>query len=86
MKPNRNLIVMLAAAVILITAGVYYLSQTANVAVDYQREFQAVTKQSSSDDTEEIENDLDDTKFDDLDNELTGIEAELNASGEVKTR
>lgn len=86
MKPSRNLIIILASAVILLSAWVYYLSQAKTTMVDYQREFQAVSKQSSSDDTKEIKSDLDDTNFDDLDTEVSGIEAELNATGEAETQ
>lgn len=87
MKPNKNLIIILAASVILISAWVYYMSQVNSVTVDdYRREFQKVTKQSSSDETEKIEEDLEDTDFDDLDTELQDIETEINLTDEAETQ
>ncbi len=87
MKPSKNLIIVLAASVILLSAWVYYMSQSNKVSVDdYQREFQAVTKQSSSDDAEDIEEDLDETEFENLDTELLDIEAELNSTSEAETQ
>ena len=78
MMANKNLIIILAATAILISASVYYLSQVNQASVnDTTREFQEVTKQSSSDDTESIESDLEDTSFEDSDKELLDIEAEL---------
>jgi len=87
MKPSKNLIIILAASVILLSAWVYYMSQiNSGTANDYQREFQSVTKQSASDDAEDIEKDLDETDFEGLDAELPGIEAELNSTGEAETQ
>lgn len=87
MKANKNLLIILAAAVILISAGVYYLSQVNQGAiVDSDRDFREITTQSSSDETEEIEKDLDETDFEDLDKELPDIETELNSTSEAESQ
>lgn len=78
MKPSKNLIIILAAGVILLSAWVYYMSQVNQASVsESEREFRQVTQQSSSDETGEIEEDLEATDFEDLDSELTDIEAEI---------
>lgn len=85
MKPSKNLIIILAAGVILLSAWVYYMSQVNQASVsESEREFRQVTQQSSSDETGEIEEDLEATDFEDLDSELTDIEAELNSTTEAK--
>lgn len=87
MKPSKNLIIILAASAILLSAWVYYLSQTNSAVVnDYQREFQKVTSQSSSDEADDIDKDLDETDFEELDSELLDIEAELNSTSEAETQ
>ena len=82
MKTNKNLLIILAAAVILISAWVYYMSQINMAVSDSEREFRAVTQQSSSDETDAIEEDLEDTDFEDIDSELLDIETELNSTTE----
>ncbi len=78
MTTNKNLLIILAAAAILLSVGVYYLSQVNQASeAEGARQFQEVSSQSSSDDTESIESDLDDTSFEDSDKELIDIEAEL---------
>lgn len=82
---NKNLLIILAAAVILLSAWVYYMSQVNQSTVsDSEREFRAVTQQSASDETEAIEKDLNETDFEDLDKELTDIEAELEAEAQTQ--
>ena len=87
MKANKNLLIILAAAAILLMASTYYMSQINRGALtESEREFRAVTQQSSSDETEEIEADLEDTDFEDLDKELLDIETELNSTTEAETK
>ena len=87
MKLNKNLLIVLAAGAIILSAWTYYLSQANRSATtDPEREFAELTRQSSSDDTEEIEADLEETDFEDLDKELVDIETELNSTAEAKTQ
>lgn len=87
MTSNKNLIIILAASLILLIAGTYYLSQVNQSPIsEGERELQMLRKQSSSDETEDIESDLKDTDFEDLDNELMNIEAELNSTTEAETQ
>lgn len=83
--PSKNLLIALAASVILLVSGSYYLSQR-NQATVSQDQFRAVTKQSSSDETEEIEKDLDETKFEGTDDDLLKLETELNSTVEAETK
>ncbi|MBI4153392.1 hypothetical protein HY503_00110 [Candidatus Woesebacteria bacterium] len=73
---NSLLILALLALIILASAG-YLLSKKS---LEISPEITRLNSQSSSDEVDAIEKDLEETDFNDLDAELTDIEAELNAS------
>lgn len=79
MKSKTFLLILAACAVVILGVVGYVLStgKYQDVA-NYKNEIRNIQSQSSSDETESIEKDLNETSFDDLDKELLEIEAELS--------
>lgn len=77
---KKNTILVLAVALIFFVAVAYWLS-TSGYAENllFTREIKQAQKQSTSDEIEAIEKDLQETDLSDIDKELEDIEAELNA-------
>ena len=77
MKTN-NLIMWLAGFLVVALGIMAYLTYGKSAPVDVQTT--TLSKQSSSDELDTIESDVEATEFDNLDKELIDIENELNAS------
>lgn len=77
MKTN-NLIMWLAGFLVIALGIMAYLTYGKSAPVDVQTT--TLSKQSSSDELDTIESDVEATEFDNLDKELIDIENELNAS------
>ena len=75
---NKNLIMWLAGFLVVALGIMAYLTYGKSTPVDVQTAI--ISKQSSSDELDAIETDIEATEFDDLDKELIDIENELNAS------
>jgi len=73
-------VIALLSLLVLVLAGVAYIFSNNMLAspAKFEKEIAKVEEISESDDVSEIEVDLDATKFDNLDAELSDIEAELN--------
>lgn len=84
MKQSKNLIIVLAAGVILISAWVYYMSQRNQMGKTSR--FPEITEQSSSDSPAAIEQDLNKTSFDGVDSDVLGIQTELNSTTGAQTK
>lgn len=80
MKTNNFM--MLLAGFLVVALGImgYVIYNQNKVLESLDKETLMLNTQSTSDDTTEIEEDLDNTDLDDLDKELIDIEAELNSS------
>lgn len=78
---KKNTILVLAAALIFFTAVAYWLWSSKYVEnLIFSGEIKQIQKQSTSDEVEAIEKDLQETGLSDVDKELEDIEAELNAA------
>jgi Tfp pilus assembly protein PilO len=78
---KNNNFMMLLAGFLVVALGImgYVIYNQNKVLESLDRETLKLNTQSSSDDTAEIQNDLEDTNLNDLDKELIDIEAELNS-------
>ncbi|HCR35729.1 hypothetical protein A2130_02920 [Candidatus Woesebacteria bacterium GWC2_33_12] len=76
---SKSIIVFLAILV-LVLAGISYLFSTNTLTkpAKFEREITKIETVSESDETSDIETDLNETDLDNLDFELSNIEAELN--------
>ena len=78
LKDNKNFIIILAIA---IAGFIFFINSTGffdTAKKDVSNRFDEVTTQSSSDEIETIEADLEQTDFSDIDRELQEIENELD--------
>ena len=76
---KKNTILSLAAVSVVIIAGALILTERKSLKeIRFDNEIKQIETQSSSDEIEAIENDLENTDFSDLDRELQDIELELN--------
>lgn len=79
MMKNKLVISLLAVLVIVLAVFVFTLSSDVLVSPKtFEREITEVETVSDSDEVESIEVDLKETDLDNLDNELSDIETELN--------
>lgn len=77
LKSKNSLLILAAILVVLLAGTGYYLSKNKPLEIT-PRDVTKLTTQSSSDDVDAIEKDLNQTDLADLDAELTDIEAEFN--------
>lgn len=76
---NKLVISLLAILVLALGLLAYVMSQSnMGITKNYEREIERVETISESDETETIEEDLDNTDFENIDAEINLIEAELN--------
>lgn len=76
---NKLVISLLAILVLALGLLAYVMSQSnMGITKNYEREIKKVETISESDETETIEEDLDNTDFENIDAEISLIEAKLN--------
>jgi len=76
---NKLVISLLAILVLVLGVFAYVMSQSnMGSTKNYEREIQKVEEVSDSDEAETIEEDLNNTGYDNIDAEISLIEAELN--------
>lgn len=76
---NKLVISLLAILVLVLGVFAYVMSQSnMGSTKNYEREIQRVEEVSDSDEAETIEEDLNNTDYDNIDAEISLIEAELN--------
>jgi len=73
-------IIILAIAIGVAISLIFYMRSLKPKITSDELEVQRITQQSSSDEMDEIEKDLEDTELSDIDRELDSIEGELNQS------
>lgn len=80
---SRKNFLLLLAAVLVVAMGLMamMLYQTPKAPVTYEQQLQQLQTQSQSDQVRDIERDLKESNFNDVDRELQDIETELNQSG-----
>lgn len=78
LKDNKNFMIILAIAIAAFIFFIYSSGFFAFTRKSLPVEFEDITTQSSSDEIEAIEEDLDNTDFSNVDSELQDIENELN--------
>jgi uncharacterized membrane protein YgaE (UPF0421/DUF939 family) len=79
-KENGNFLIILVIAIGVAVTLIFYMRGLKPKMTSDELELQNITKQSSSDEMDEIENDLENTDLTELDRELESIESELNQS------
>jgi len=78
---SNNFLMMLAAFLVIALGIMGYMIYTQDKTLkSLDKATFSLSKQSSSDETSKIEDDLEDTDFSNLDKEVFGIESEINAS------
>lgn len=78
LKDNNNFMLILAIAIAGFLFFIYSTGFFDTAKKDVSNRFEEITTQSTSDEIETIEADLEDTDFSDIDRELQEIENELN--------
>ena len=79
-KHNLNFVYLLVLALGIATALIFYMrSQSLPKKSSEEREIEKIVEQSSSDEINQIEADLQSTDLEDIDREVGAIDAELNA-------
>ena len=76
--PEKNFTLMLAIAVLFLAAVTgYWISNKDKQAILFEKAIDKIETQSTSDELDSIENDLEMTDFSDIDRDLEAIEKEL---------
>ena len=79
-KHNLNFLYLLVLALGIATALIFYMrSQSLPKTSSEEKEIDKITEQSSSDEINQIEADLQSTDLENIDREVEAIDAELNA-------
>jgi len=79
-KDRGNFLIILVIALGVAITLIFYMRSLKPKITSDELEIQSISQQSSSDETEEIEKDLENTDLSELDRELFNIEKELNDS------